>query len=90
MEPFNATLLQHSDYTVGSDINLWQQQGVPGISLGNKNGKYFWYHHSEGDMMTVENPRDLDLCTAVWASVSYILADMSIMLPRATQKASVN
>lgn len=81
-DSLNATRLDQSNYPVGSDIALWQEKGIPGISLGNQNGKYFWYHHSEGDMMTVENPKDLDLCTAVWASAAYILADMSITLPR--------
>lgn len=81
-EPLNATRLVRSDYPVGSDIALWQDKGVPGISLGNQNGRYFWYHHSEGDMMTVESPKDLDLCAAVWASAAYILADMNVALSR--------
>jgi len=33
--------------TVSSDITLLQAEGVPGISLNNTNGEYFWYHHTE-------------------------------------------
>ena len=32
--------------------------------------------------MTVEDPATLDRCTAVWAVVTYVIADMQEMLPR--------
>lgn len=32
--------------------------------------------------MTVEDPHVLDLCAAVWAVVSYVMADIDEMLPR--------
>lgn len=65
-----------------SDIPWWIQNGVPGGSLLNANKDYFYYHHSNADMMTVENPHELDLCTAVWAVVAFTVADMEDMLPR--------
>lgn len=62
----------------GSDIELFTDAGVPGLSLANENSKYFYFHHSSGDSMTVENPDDLDRSTILWAVASYVLADLSI------------
>jgi carboxypeptidase Q len=66
----------------GPDISLWTSKGVPGASLINSNERYFWFHHSAGDMMSVEDPRALDLCTALWAVSSFIVADLSFTMPR--------
>ncbi|KAL2714874.1 carboxypeptidase Q-like [Vespula squamosa] len=66
----------------GPDIEYWTKAGVPGGSLWNKNDKYFYYHHSEADTMLVEDPESLDMGTALFAAVSYVLADLSIDLPR--------
>ncbi|XP_076465000.1 carboxypeptidase Q-like [Babylonia areolata] len=65
-----------------SDIPWWIENGVPGGSLLNDNKDYFFYHHSNADMMTVENAHVLDLCSAVWAVVAFSVADMEDMLPR--------
>ncbi|XP_012260575.2 carboxypeptidase Q-like [Athalia rosae] len=65
----------------GPDIEGWVDMGVPGASLWNANSKYFWYHHSNGDTMAVEDPHALDLGTALFAAVSYIMGDLSIDLP---------
>lgn len=61
----------------GSDIEVFTDQGVPGLSLANDNGRYFWFHHTSGDSMTIENPDDLDRTTILWAASSYMLADLS-------------
>ncbi|XP_056142300.1 carboxypeptidase Q-like [Lampris incognitus] len=80
LAPINTTKLEtHGE---GTDISPWMQAGVPGASLHVADNKYFWFHHSEGDTMTVQNPRDMDLCTAVWAVVAYVVADLQDMLPR--------
>lgn len=76
LAPINATTFR-AQSDVGSDIGVFIRQGVPGLSLNNDNEKYFWYHHSEGDTMTVENADELDLCTAVWAVASYVIADLT-------------
>lgn len=68
--------------SVGSDISFMIQQGVPGLSLNNANEKYFWYHHSPADMLNVLDPAELDMNTALWATTSYVLADLSVSLPR--------
>jgi carboxypeptidase Q len=79
--PINATTYRKLP-SVGSDIGYFIDKGVPGLSLNNDNAKYFYYHHSEGDTMTVENSDELDLCTALWAVSSYVIADLSVSLPR--------
>lgn len=66
----------------GPDIQFWVRAGVPGGSLWTKNEKYFYYHHSNADTMLVENPKALDMNTAIFAAVSYVLADISIDFPR--------
>lgn len=75
-----STIVPNPD--VGSDIGIGQRDGVPGASLANYNSNYFDFHHSNGDMMTVENPKELDLCAAVWAVSAYLVADLEDMLPR--------
>ncbi|XP_026749511.2 carboxypeptidase Q-like [Galleria mellonella] len=66
----------------GSDITLFVNKGIPGASLLNKNERYFWFHHSEGDTMNVQNMADVVDCAAFWAAVSYVIADISVDIPR--------
>lgn len=80
LDPIKASKLTLTN--VGGDIVFWVKDGVPGASLDNANSKYFYFHHSNGDTMTVEDPDTLDLCAAVWAVVAYTVADLDDMLPR--------
>ncbi|KAM5281696.1 carboxypeptidase Q [Ctenodactylus gundi] len=66
----------------GTDINFWIQAGVPGASLYDDLYKYFFFHHSHGDTMTALDPKQMNVAAAVWAVVSYVVADMEEMLPR--------
>lgn len=78
--PINATRL-----TLGAstpDLSLWIKEGIPGASLSTANEKYFIFHHTEGDTMSVLDRRELDLCTALWAAASFVFADLSVRLPR--------
>lgn len=77
----NSTAYARYD-VVGSDIFFMIQEGVPGISLNTENELYFYYHHSPADMITVLKSDELDMNTALWATVSYVLADLSVPLPR--------
>lgn len=70
----------------GPDIEGWTNAGVPSASLWNKNNKYFWFHHTEADTMTVENSSALDMSTAIFAATSYILADINFNLPHQPPK----
>ena len=66
----------------GTDVDFWRELGVPTGSIANHNERYFWFHHSQGDTMTVLDPVEMNLCSAVWAVYAYILADMDQLLPR--------
>ena len=65
-----------------TDTAWWAAEGVPLGSLMNHNEKYFWYHHSNGDTMTVLDPDQMNRCSAVFAVYAYVLADMEKLLPR--------
>ena len=80
LKPINASTLYHK--AQGPDISFWIKNGVPGGSLSTDNEEYLYFHHSNGDTITVENSDDLDLCAALWAVVAYVVADMDEMLPR--------
>ncbi|CAG2105142.1 unnamed protein product [Medioppia subpectinata] len=80
LNPINATHMSLGKD--GSDIDFLMAAGVPGSSLDNRHETYFYYHHSNGDTMTVEDSHQLDLCTAVWAATSYAFAALDDMLPR--------
>lgn len=80
-ESINASTLIEDD-SPGSDISVIIKTGIPGASLHNENEKYFWFHHTEGDTMNVESPEELDLGAAFWTAVAYIIADISVDIPR--------
>lgn len=82
LKPINASILDGNGE--GTDISPWMSAGVPGASLKNLNDNYFYFHHSQGDTMTVQDPVAMNLCSAVWAVTSYVVADMDQMLPRNT------
>lgn len=64
----------------GSDIELFTDAGLPGLSLMNDNSQYFHYHHTSGDSISLEDPNNLDMATILWAASSYVLADLSVDL----------
>lgn len=76
----NATTVETPDS--GSDTTIFEQLGLPAASLTVEDKHYFNYHHSNGDTMTVENPDELDKCLVFWTVTAYVIADLSIMLPR--------
>lgn len=76
----NATLVTTGGE--GTDISPWMSAGVPGASLANDNERYFWFHHSNADTMSVLNSADIDKCAAVWAVHAYSVANLPSLLPR--------
>lgn len=80
LAPINTTALE--EHGEGTDINMWMTAGVPGASLHTADEKYFWFHHTNGDTMTVQDPVEMNLCSALWAVVAYVVADLEDMLPR--------
>ena len=80
LKPINVTNFRVKN--VGGQISFWVRDGVPGGVLDNENSEYFYFHHSNGDTMTVQDPDAMDLCAAVWAVVAYTVADLDELLPR--------
>ncbi|KAF6099007.1 carboxypeptidase Q [Phyllostomus discolor] len=80
LQPINVTQVFHDGE--GTDIESWVQAGVPGASLLDDLYKYFSFHHSQGDTMTVMSPKEMNIAATVWAVVSYVVADLEEMLPR--------
>jgi carboxypeptidase Q len=81
LAPLRATDYAMYD-TVSTDIRHLTALGVPSLSLKNANDHYFWYHHTEADTMSMTDPIQLDEGTAVWAVAAYVIADLSVPLPR--------
>ncbi|ODN03863.1 Carboxypeptidase Q [Orchesella cincta] len=67
---------------ISSDVDVFIPHGVPAISLRTDLTRRYWYHHTEADSLTVEDPEELDLCLATWAVTAYVLSDISVALPR--------
>ena len=65
-----------------ADVGPILQRGVPGLALDVDDTKYFWYHHSSGDMMTVIDRGDFAKCVATMAVLAYLVADADQMVPR--------
>jgi len=65
-----------------SDVGPMLQRGVPGLALDVDDTKYFWYHHSSADMMTVIGRDDFSKCIATMAVMAYVLADLDTPVPR--------
>ncbi|MFM7157935.1 MAG: M28 family metallopeptidase [Bacteroidota bacterium] len=66
----------------GADIGPVMELGVPGMGLLVDDSKYFNYHHTNADMMDKLNPRELALCTASMAVLTYVAADMPKKIQR--------
>ena len=60
---------------------------ISNIPLNTDNKRHSEWRQSHivlsGDSMTMEDPDNLDLCTIVWAAVTYVVANLEDKLPRA-------
>jgi carboxypeptidase Q len=65
-----------------ADVGPILQRGVPGLALDVDDTKYFWYHHSSGDMMTVIDRKEFAQCVALMAAMTYLIADVDQAVPR--------
>ena len=59
------------------DVASWQRDGVAGVNYINYDTyeKYFTFHHTEGDTLNVLRPDDIDHTAAMWAAVSWMIAN---------------
>jgi carboxypeptidase Q len=60
----------------GADIGPITREGVAGASLNVDGSRYFDIHHTHADTFDKVNSRDLALCVAAMAVMSYVVADM--------------
>lgn len=65
-----------------ADVEPLLQRGVPGLALDVDDSRYFWYHHSWGDMMTMIDRDDFNKCVATMAVMAYVLANLDQTVPR--------
>ncbi len=66
----------------GADIGPLMREGVPGMGLSVDGTKYFWYHHTDADMIDKLDPDEVKLVVASMAVMAYVVADMPEQLPR--------
>jgi len=71
-----------SDGEGEADVGPILQRGVPGLALDVDDTKYFWYHHSSGDMMSMIDRGDFARCVATMAVLAYLVADADQLVPR--------
>lgn len=65
-----------------ADISPLYALGVPVATIDVDPWRYFWYHHSDADMIDKLNPTDLARNAAIFAVVANIAANMDGTLPR--------
>ena len=65
----------------GADIAPLMARGVPGMGLATEGERYFWYHHSPGDLVDKLDPADVARCVATMAVMAYVVADLPERLP---------
>jgi carboxypeptidase Q len=65
-----------------ADIGPLYALGVPVITMDTDGSRYFWYHHTEADMLDKLDPVDMAKNTAIFAVVANTVANMNGVLPR--------
>ena len=66
-----------------ADISPLFALGVPVVTIETDPSRYFWYHHSEADMIDKLDPVDMARNVAIFAVVANTVANMDGSLPRA-------
>jgi len=69
-----------------ADIEPLVERGVPGMGLDVDSSRYFWFHHSEGDMLDKLDPAEMGRCVAALAVMAYVAADAPDGLARAATR----
>lgn len=74
LEPIGAgTIFERGG---GADIGPLMAQGVPGMGLQVDGSTYFWYHHTEADMMTIIDRDEFNRCIASLAVMVYAMSEL--------------
>lgn len=86
LEPIGAGKVSREPESPEADIAPLVERGVPGLGLDVDGTRYFWFHHSEGDMLDKLDPAELARCVAALAVMAYVAADVPDRLPRAAAR----
>jgi carboxypeptidase Q len=82
MQPIGATGLERVDESPAADTEPLAAAGVPAMELDVDGSRYFWYHHSDADMLDKLDPAELARCVAAMAVMAYVVADLPSGLGR--------
>ena len=52
-----------------ADVTPLAEAGVPALALDIDASRYFWYHHTDADMMSALDPHQVALCVATMGVV---------------------
>ena len=75
LRPIGADKVSREKDSPEADIAPLVERGVPGMGLDVDSSRYFWFHHSEGDMLDKLDPAELARCVAALAVMAYVAAD---------------
>ncbi|ESO12954.1 hypothetical protein HELRODRAFT_188057 [Helobdella robusta] len=82
----HLTDLNMTEITPGgesSGTKRWiEEKDVPGLELLSDNDKYYYFHHSKGDSVSVLNADEMDRAVILWTTVIQIVANFDSLLPR--------
>ena len=53
-----------------ADVEPLAEAGVPALALDIDASRYFWYHHTDADMMNALDPHQVALCVATMGVVA--------------------
>jgi carboxypeptidase Q len=86
LKPIGAEKVSREKDSPEADIAPLVERGVPGMGLDVDGSRYFWFHHSEGDMLDKLDPADMGRCVAALAVMAYVAADAPDGLAHATAR----
>jgi carboxypeptidase Q len=86
LRPIGADKVSREKDSPEADIEPLVERGVPGMGLDVDSSRYFWFHHSEGDMLDKLDPAEMGRCVAVLAVMAYVAADAPDGLARAATR----
>jgi len=52
-----------------ADVTPLVEAGVPALALDIDASRYFWYHHTDADMMSALDPKQMGMCVATMGVV---------------------
>ncbi len=75
MGAIGATHVERVAESPAADIEPLARLGVPTMELDVDATRYFWYHHSDADMLDKLDPAELARCVAAMGVMAYVMAD---------------